>query len=584
MLRVNSDNSGIILSKNALTDNEHTMLHQQLSKANNGELIKSWQQLLQMAEPELLRQFLNKMDIDQTDQIQPHLLDVANIAVVVKIFANIKYANLWVNSYIKKDDLVSSLTEFSQFMLGVEHEKDLNPSSLAHLSDMSAPDLKFFIAQFNQASNKYLQLKHVNPHIPYILHESMVNEPPGNGLDKPIVELANYSFMNHSMLNTVNTLPEYALSTVDGLTNYIATTITNIQSFKILCLIYMARLPNNSAQKLDFCVDFLIAKHTQNEISEQAGITLLKMSCIASQTLSMSELNNFLIAAVQSYQKTGGYIFSLITEGDINNHGLNSLLHILQLTQYLVTLKVQIALDAVNLTDCQHSLEQQKILYLKTHAQPRSLDEVLLDFAGQESNVMFPLTTNEISTLKQQFELVQKFEQQFSLLNHEQLIGKLAVIKENLSANINTTDNICQLIAIANFTFVQHFNIYLHNVQILTILGMLLPNINFKGRLAQVKTGEGKSSIVTLLALILACQNKFIDIITSTAYLSIRDEHKYKQFFEYFGIPTAHICNNHNNFTGQIIYGTNYDFEFAKLFDDLYLQGNLLVLSDNVLF
>jgi preprotein translocase subunit SecA len=48
-----------------------------------------------------------------------------------------------------------------------------------------------------------------------------------------------------------------------------------------------------------------------------------------------------------------------------------------------------------------------------------------------------------------------------------------------------------------------------------------------KGRVAQIRTGEGKSTVSTLLALVLALRGETVDIITSTGYLALRDAIKY---------------------------------------------------------
>lgn len=45
-----------------------------------------------------------------------------------------------------------------------------------------------------------------------------------------------------------------------------------------------------------------------------------------------------------------------------------------------------------------------------------------------------------------------------------------------------------------------------------------------KGRIAQVRTGEGKSTIVAILSAYMALQGYFVDIITSSEYLAKRDK------------------------------------------------------------
>lgn len=63
----------------------------------------------------------------------------------------------------------------------------------------------------------------------------------------------------------------------------------------------------------------------------------------------------------------------------------------------------------------------------------------------------------------------------------------------------------------------------------------------FKGRLGQILTGEGKSLIIAQIALISALMGNFVDIITSTSYLAERDQIKFKELYNSFGVSSSSI-------------------------------------------
>ena len=68
---------------------------------------------------------------------------------------------------------------------------------------------------------------------------------------------------------------------------------------------------------------------------------------------------------------------------------------------------------------------------------------------------------------------------------------------------------------------------------LLSILIMLLKPKN-KGRFCQINTGEGKSSIVSILATIKALQNKYVDVLSSSIVLAKRDVEEKKNFYSLF--------------------------------------------------
>ena len=103
----------------------------------------------------------------------------------------------------------------------------------------------------------------------------------------------------------------------------------------------------------------------------------------------------------------------------------------------------------------------------------------------------------------------------------------------------------------------------------------------FKGRLGQILTGEGKSLIIAEIALISALMGEFVDIITSTSYLANRDQLKFKELYQKFGVSSNAITDNNPSkeaFNGIILYGTNTDFEFTLLREGINIEKKMFTV------
>jgi chemotaxis protein histidine kinase CheA len=108
-------------------------------------------------------------------------------------------------------------------------------------------------------------------------------------------------------------------------------------------------------------------------------------------------------------------------------------------------------------------------------------------------------------------------------------------------------------------------------IQILAIL-IVLNARDQGGRLLQILTGEGKSTVVSMLAVFKALQNQQVDIITSSITLAKRDAHEQKTFYEYFNLTVAHNNDDTSYTSGpkscyqaDIVYGNSSQFQFDLL-------------------
>ena len=117
------------------------------------------------------------------------------------------------------------------------------------------------------------------------------------------------------------------------------------------------------------------------------------------------------------------------------------------------------------------------------------------------------------------------------------------------------------------------YKIQPYDTQIIAFLALINEKSNAaRGCIAQIKAGEGKSTVFAMLVAYKAALGLFVDLITSSSYLATRDFQKYLSFLQALGLTSSHISHAHqkqHHFHAQILYGTNSDFEFALLRDGL---------------
>ena len=108
----------------------------------------------------------------------------------------------------------------------------------------------------------------------------------------------------------------------------------------------------------------------------------------------------------------------------------------------------------------------------------------------------------------------------------------------------------------------------LRESQIISVLAFLDTRPD-QGRLCEIKTGEGKTTIVALLAALKVLQGKSVDVITSNKVLAEEGKHEMEHFYAALGLTVA--TNGHDAkytsgpkhcYTADIVYGCISDFQF----------------------
>ena len=123
----------------------------------------------------------------------------------------------------------------------------------------------------------------------------------------------------------------------------------------------------------------------------------------------------------------------------------------------------------------------------------------------------------------------------------------------------------------------RHFDVQL-------IGGMILHN----GGIAEMKTGEGKTLVSTLPAFLNSLSGKGVHIVTVNDYLAKRDSEWMGKVFNFLGLSVGCITNDSHDkdhrqkmYNSDITYGTNNEFGFDYLRDNLKVQIENIVQKDH---
>ena len=99
-----------------------------------------------------------------------------------------------------------------------------------------------------------------------------------------------------------------------------------------------------------------------------------------------------------------------------------------------------------------------------------------------------------------------------------------------------------------------------------------------EGKIAEMRTGEGKTLVATLPAYLNALSGKSVHIVTVNDYLARRDADWMGNIYSYLGMKTGVIVSELSNverkeaYSSDIVYGTNNEFGFDYLRDNMKFQ------------
>ena len=109
-----------------------------------------------------------------------------------------------------------------------------------------------------------------------------------------------------------------------------------------------------------------------------------------------------------------------------------------------------------------------------------------------------------------------------------------------------------------------------------------------QGRIAEMKTGEGKTLVATLPVYLNALTGQGVHVVTVNDYLAKRDSEWMGKVYEYLGLSVGLIIHDMNSeerrkaYNCDITYGTNNEFGFDYLRDNMVIYKNDMVQREHV--
>ncbi|HAR55449.1 MAG TPA: preprotein translocase subunit SecA [Idiomarina baltica] len=174
-----------------------------------------------------------------------------------------------------------------------------------------------------------------------------------------------------------------------------------------------------------------------------------------------------------------------------------------------------------------------------------------------------------LKTLQKRVNRINQLEPEFEALSDEQLKEKTTEFRKRLNEGAKLDSLLEEAFATVREASKRVFKMRHFDVQM--VGGMVLD----ENRIAEMKTGEGKTLTATLPAYLNALTGKGVHIITVNDYLAKRDAEFNRPLFEFLGmsvafnIPGMQPQDKKAAYQADITYGTNNEFGFDYLRDNM---------------
>ncbi|AOR22621.1 preprotein translocase subunit SecA [Clostridium taeniosporum] len=193
---------------------------------------------------------------------------------------------------------------------------------------------------------------------------------------------------------------------------------------------------------------------------------------------------------------------------------------------------------------------------------------------GLLSAVFGTYSEREVKRIRPIVSKINELDEAMQKLSDDELKAKTVEFKERLNNGETLDDILIESFAVVREASKRVLNMKHYDEQL--IGGIVL----HQGRIAEMKTGEGKTLVATLPAYLNGLSGKGVHIITVNDYLAKRDAEQMGELYGFLGLTTGVIVHELTNeqrreaYNSDITYGTNNEFGFD------YLRDNMVIYKE----
>jgi preprotein translocase subunit SecA len=202
------------------------------------------------------------------------------------------------------------------------------------------------------------------------------------------------------------------------------------------------------------------------------------------------------------------------------------------------------------------------------------LDSMMRKFFGTKQD-------RDLRLLRPILERVNALETKYKAMSDEELQAQTPIFKEQLQKGSTVNDILPDAFAVVREASARVMKMRHFDVQIMG--GIVL----HEGKIAEMKTGEGKTLTATLPMYLNALTGRGVHLVTVNDYLASRDSEEMGKLYRWLGLTVGCITANMDDedrkaaYQADITYGTNNEFAFDYLRDNMKFDLNDYVQRDH---